>query len=130
MNCGIYIVSLKNTIPISIQHGDKRYDDIDVFKANNKNIKIGKAEDFTKRAKNYHKTFGKDNVNFQPIITTNDFDSAEKIILNAVNQYREVNPYSGRKLEWLSGISIAVAKTILFNTLNNTGIMFKKYGHK
>ena len=91
MTCGIYIVSLKNTDPISIQHGDKRYDNIDVFKANNKNIKIGKAADFFKRAKNYYNTFGKDNVNFQPIIITNDFDSAEKIILNAVNQYREIS---------------------------------------
>ena len=127
MSSGIYIVSLNNTAPISIQQGDRRYDNFDIFKANKKNIKIGKASDFIKRARNYDKTFGKDNVNFQPIIITDDFEKAEKKILEIVNDYRETNPYSGRKLEWLSGISMSTAKKLLFDALDHTDIIFDKY---
>ena len=127
MSSGIYIVSLNNAEPISIQQGDSRYDNKDVFKANNKNIKIGKASDFMKRAKNYDKTFGKDNVNFEPLIITDDFENAEQKILDAVKEYRETNPYSGRKLEWLSGISMLKAKELLFDTLDHTNIVFDKY---
>lgn len=76
---GIYIVTLNNKIPISINSQDPRCSE-KVYKANYKNIKVGKAKSLNTRKKNYFKTFKKENVNFFPVIITKDIDEAEKLI--------------------------------------------------
>ncbi len=101
---GIYVVALNNKKPISINADDPRHADT-AYKANYKNVKTGKAKSLKGRMDNYFKTFGEDNVNFEPIIITEEIKESEKTIKNALDPYRVSNPKSGRKTEWMIGIT-------------------------
>ena len=120
---GIYIVTLNNEIPISINAQDPRYAD-KVYKANYKNVKVGKAKSLEARMENYFKTFGEDNVNFQPIILTERIDNAEKAIMIGLDSYRVRNPVSNRKTEWLIGITKDHAIEKIVRNMSRSGIEY------
>jgi hypothetical protein len=101
---GIYVVTLNNKAPISINAQDRRCAD-KVYKANYKNVKVGKAKSLKARMGNYFETFGERNVNFIPIIITKEIDEAEKAIMKELDGFRVKNPVSNRKTEWLLGIT-------------------------
>ena len=66
MKSGLYIVTLNNEYPISVNRQDPRIAD-KAIKVTNENCKFGKAKDLIARRKNYFKTFDEENVNFKPI---------------------------------------------------------------
>ncbi len=121
---GIYVVTLNNELPISINAQDPRCAD-KVYKANNKNIKVGKAKSLKARRDNYFKTFGEENVNFLPIIITKEINEAEKIIMKQLEGFRVRNPISNRKTEWLIGINSDRAVKIAVENIAQSGIHYK-----
>lgn len=122
ISSGIYVVTLNNKTPISINAQDPRYAD-KVYKANYKNIKVGKAKSLKSRMGNYFKTFGEENVNFFPIIITKDIDEAEKTIMKELNNFRVRNPVSNAKTEWLIGITRDQAIEIAVTNIYKSGII-------
>jgi hypothetical protein len=120
MDSGIYIVTLNNDEPISVNENDPRiaHKAIKVTKAN---CKVGKARSLKAREKNYFKTFGESNVNFWPIAYLENFAQAEKAILSSLDRYR-MRGRTGRKNEWLEGIDSAHVLTIVQRTLTELEI--------
>lgn len=114
MNSGLYIVTLNNTEPIHVNAQDPRDKgrSITVTKVN---CKFGKARDFERRKRNYYKTFGKQNVNFFPIVA---MEEIECIILKELDQFR-IKGSSGRKTEWLENTSYEQVKSIIYHFLQN-----------
>ena len=120
MKSGIYIVTLNNSEPISVNAQDPRvaHKAIKVTKAN---CKFGKAKVLSGREKNYFKTFGEHNVNFMPVALIEDFALAEKVVLANLDGYR-MRGQTGRKNEWLEGISAEEVLGIVLETLELQGI--------
>ena len=84
---GMYIVTLNNYEPISVNAHDPRIADraITVTRAN---VKVGKAKNLYARSRNYEKTFGAHNVNFVAIAETKEIEVAEKEVLSRVDPFR------------------------------------------
>jgi hypothetical protein len=119
---GIYIVQLKNEIPMPVTR-DRRYVEI-CAKVNRLNIKVGKAKDLAYRESTYWKEFDEENVLFEPLAELDDIVAAETAILRALKQYRKLSPKGGN-LEWLEGISYEKTKRIVFATLDEHGFGYK-----
>ncbi len=92
---GIYIVTLINDQPISVNANDPRIAD-KAIKVTKKNCKIGKAKDLASRMNSYYKVFVERNVNFRPVVEMLEIDEAEKVILASLDQYR-IRGKTGRK---------------------------------
>jgi hypothetical protein len=118
---GIYIVQLKNEIPMPVTR-DPRYVET-CAKVNRANIKVGKAKDLAIRESNYWKEFDEENVLFEPLAEMDDIQAAETVLLRALKQYRKLSPKGGR-LEWLEGISYEDVKITVFATLDEQGINY------
>lgn len=116
MTSGLYIVTLNNRTPISVNAHDPRiaHKTIQVTKDN---CKVGKAKNLEARRKNYAKTFGEHNVNYAPIARLDDIKAAEKAVLAALDAYR-IRGAGGRKNEWLAGIDAQTVRTIALEALN------------
>ena len=99
---GIYIVILKNKIPISSYASDKRRAHLGT-PLKRGHIKVGKAKNLSDRRKNYIKTFGNDSFEFLPVLNTLDIDEIERRIKLALKNYRIIGS-GGRRLEWMYGI--------------------------
>lgn len=112
---------LSNVEPMPVTR-DPRYVNI-CAKVNNTNIKIGKAMNLARRKLDYWKEFDQENVIFEPLVNVNNIKEAEKEILRSLKQFRKTSPKGG-KLEWLEGISFELAKRIVFETLDRTGIKY------
>jgi hypothetical protein len=123
---GLYIVTLNNAEPISVNANDPRIASkcITVTSAN---CKFGKAKNLSTRARNYEKVFGPENVNFVPIVTLEDIASAERLVLSHLSQWR-VRGKSGRKNEWLLGIAPEQLERIVVSTLAEAGYVFQRVG--
>jgi len=129
MESGIYIVTLNNSEPISVNAQDPRiaHKAIKVTKAN---CKFGKAKNLKGREKNYFKTFGEHNVNFIPVALVEDFAQAEKTVLARLDQYR-IRGRTGRKNEWLEGIKSEDVLRIVLDALELLDIPHKLFdSHK
>jgi hypothetical protein len=100
---GIYIVTLKNDVPISANAHDPRVAGraIAVTRAN---CKFGKARNLDARRKNYERTFRIENIRFFPIAEIEDIAGVERKVLARLRDFR-VRGATGRKNEWLVGIS-------------------------
>jgi hypothetical protein len=119
---GIYIVTLSNERPISVNAHDPRMADRCV-KVNRANCKVGRARSFVARERNYHKTFGAKHVTFERLAYTIELRAAERVILSALLQWRIRGP-SKRRTEWLEGISAAEARRLAIGALRAAGIPF------
>jgi len=104
MKSGIYVVELLNEEPIFSCAHDKRDSKKGTPLAKG-HIKFGKAKDLDRRQRNYLKTFGENNFNFQIVHLTPEIHEIERRIMKEVDEYR-VRGILGRKLEWLEGIDI------------------------
>jgi hypothetical protein len=124
LDSGIYIVTLNNSQPISVNANDPRiaHKAIKVTKAN---CKFGKAGSLRSREKSYFKTFGEHNVNFIPIALTDDFAMAEEAVLERLDCYRMLGR-TGQKNEWLEGIDAQKVLEIALHTLEELGISHEK----
>ena len=126
MQAGLYIVTLNNLVPISVNANDPRIASkcITVTSAN---CKFGKARNLSVRARNYEKVFGAENVNFFPLVALDEVASAERAVLSRLSQWR-IRGNSGRKNEWLAGISPHEVECIVISTLSESGLAFKRIG--
>lgn len=123
---GIYLVTLKNNEPISVNAHDPRMADR-CIKVTSANCKIGKAKNFAARERNYFKTFGSANVVFRPIAFTTQLVIAERAVKTALLPWRMVS-LARRRTEWLAGIAPADAETRALEALRSAGIDWTQPG--
>jgi hypothetical protein len=124
---GLYIVTLRNDEPISVNRGDRRIEHrcIRVTRAN---CKFGKARDFVARRAGYVRVFGAENVTFTPLFALDDIARAERIVLADLAAWRLRGP-AGRRNEWLGGIAPQDVARIALRALERSGISFAVLGH-
>lgn len=120
---GLYIVTLNNSEPISVNANDPRRA-LSSIMVNNANCKFGKAKCLYRRMRNYQKVFGEHNVNFEPIIFMTEIDEAEKLILNELSNFR-VKGKTGKPNEWLIGIQEQMIIQIVHSTLKMHSFNFE-----
>lgn len=120
---GLYIVTLNNYLPISVNANDPRVAD-KAIKVTRANCKVGKAKNLARRASNYTRVFGLDNTNFHAIALTSDIDMVEHSILSRLEPYRILGR-TGRKNEWLHSIEPTKVLEILLKTLRETGVAYQ-----
>ena len=123
MKSGIYLVTLNNEHPISVNAQDKRIAD-KVIKVTKENCKIGKAVDLARREKNYYRTFGEEYVNFNCLAILEEIAIVEKLIMARLDQYR-IRGNSGKKNEWLTNISADEAKRTAIKAIEESGVSFE-----
>lgn len=123
MKSGLYIVTLNNDEPISVNAQDPRIAG-KAIKVTKSNCKFGMAKDLEARRKNYYKTFGEINVNFKPIVRLADIHAAEKVVLSALDKYR-VRGSTGRKNEWLEGVKPQSVVAIALYHIEQSGIEYE-----
>jgi hypothetical protein len=123
---GIYIVTLNNDAPISVNAHDPRVANraIAVTRAN---CKFGKARNLAARKANYERTFGVDNVNFFPIAEVEDISTVERRVLSRLRDFR-VRGVTGRKNEWLIGITPAEIEQAVIAILDEGGFHYRRVG--
>lgn len=119
---GLYIVTLNNDEPISVNANDHRIAHKCIC-VSRLNCKFGKAKSLSRRRDNYFKVFGPHNVNFRPIALTQDIGLAERAVLKALGAWR-VRGTTGRKNEWLVGITDSEVESIAIGALAAAGISF------
>lgn len=122
MASGLYLVTLLNDEPISVNAHDPRIA-ARCIRVTRANCKLGKARDFEVRARNYAKTFGAAHVAFRPIAFVDDIARAERCILRTLSPWR-MRGNSGRRTEWLEGIDPRQAVMIALAALREAGIDF------
>jgi hypothetical protein len=119
---GLYIVTLNNEHPISVNAHDPRIA-ARCIQVSRLNCKVGKAKNLAARERDYWKTFGPENVNFRPIAFTQAFVQAERVVLKLLSQWR-VRGKSGRNNEWLVGISAKAVELGALAALRASGIIY------
>lgn len=117
---GLYIVTLNNEDPISVNAQDPRMADR-AIRVTRDNCKVGKAKNLAARERNYQKTFGPKNVNFYPFALTHQIEAAERLILASLGQYR-IRGSTGRLNEWLENVAAADALSIARGAIVGSGI--------
>lgn len=121
---GLYLVTLNNEEPISVNANDPRVAD-KAIKVTKANCKFGRTKNLAVREKGYCKVFGEHNVNFKPLVQLEETDIAEKAILNCLDNHR-IRGRTGRKNEWLENINPETVEATVFSTLKKTGIKYEK----
>lgn len=123
---GIYIVTLNNSEPISVNAGDKRIAE-KCIKVTRGHCKFGQAQDLASRKKDYLKHFGEANVNFIPLAQLRDAERVERAILLRLDDFR-IRGKTGRKNEWLVGIEPMEVERIVFSTLDELHPDYERLG--
>jgi len=126
INSGLYIVTLTNDHPISVNANDPRVAD-KAIKVTKDNCKFGKAKVLEGRRNNYYKTFGEQYVNFVPIVLLEHIVIAEKEILRLLYPFR-IKGRTGRRNEWLEKITPKQVERIIISCLDDLGLPYKKIG--
>ena len=121
---GLYIVTLNNAHPISVNANDPRIADRCIFVTRD-NCKFGKAKSLASREQSYFKVFGAGNVNFRRIALTEDIATAERLVLKQLLPWR-IRGKTGRRNEWLAGISAPEVERIALAVLAEAGITFSR----
>lgn len=120
---GLYIVTLNNEHLISVNANDPRVADT-CIRVSRANCKFGKTKDLAVRCGDYVKIFGFENVNFRPIALTREIALAERQVKNALKAWM-MRGNTGRRNEWLEGISAAEAERLAIAALESAGIEFE-----
>lgn len=107
---GIYVVSLSNEQPISV-NADRGNADRCIF-VTKKNCKYGRAVNLARRYRDYIKTFGIDNVIFEVVVLTDFPEQLESTISSRLSKYR-IRGRTRRPNEWLEGITSSETKKII-----------------
>ncbi|MEO5624829.1 MAG: hypothetical protein ABIQ70_02330 [Dokdonella sp.] len=126
LNCGLYIVTLRNEEPISVNRGDHRIEHR-CIRVTRVHCKFGKARDFAVRERNYVKVFERKNLVFTPLFGLVDIGWAEGVVLRQLRPWRVRGP-SGRRNEWLEGIEPCEVERIALAALVENGIEFEHLG--
>jgi hypothetical protein len=120
---GLYIVEALNGDPISVNANDPRMADR-CLKVTRGHVKVGKANDLAWRERGYWKVFGQENVRFRPLAVLQETRVAERCLLQALGEYRQRGP-SGRRTEWLLGITASEAAALAREHLAATDLAFE-----
>ena len=120
---GLYLVTLNNWEPISVNAQDLRVAD-KAIKVTWANCKFAKAKNLEGRKRNYFKTFGEHNVNFMPVVKLVEIDAVEKEILIRLKDYR-IKGRTGLMNEWLQHIAPEQAIDIAVGAIRESGIEFQ-----
>lgn len=119
---GLYIVTLRNREPISVNAHDKRIAH-NCISVTYENCKFGKAKALERRKRNYDKTFGSHNVDFHLVAELSDIELAERKVLDKLQKYRVIGR-TGCKNEWLEKITPQELLAIIIATLRELEIDF------
>lgn len=120
---GLYIVTLRNREPISVNAHDKRRAERSI-KVTLANCKVGQTDTLERRKKNYDRTFGEENVIFQPIVALREIVVAERKILERLDPYL-IRGVTGRRNEWLQGIEPERVYEVVLDALKELGIQYE-----
>ena len=119
MSSGIYIVTIDSWTPVPVTQ-DKRYVDI-CARVDHTNVKVGKAQSLEGRHGSYVKDFPSCNVQFRPIVHTEDIRAAERAVKQAIQPYRMRSPKGGL-MEWLEGIPAGRVRELVLAALAESGV--------
>lgn len=126
MASGLYVVALTTVEPISVNAHDPRFASRSI-KANREHCKFGKARDLARRECAYWRTFGREFVRFHPIALLDEIDRAERMVLVLLSEWR-VRGSTGRRSEWLAGISAADVEQMALDALGASNFAFAPIG--
>lgn len=122
---GLYLVTLNNDEPISVNADDRRLADR-AIKVRRGNLKVGKAEDLVRRHRNYTKTFGSGNVNFHILAYVSggksDLQRVETAVLEGLAPFRIRG--QRRLTEWLGDVGEARAREVACEALRRAGVEY------
>ena len=120
---GVYIVEPLNVRPVSVNANDPRMAArcLHVVRGY---IKVGKAKNLERRARAYQKVFGPEAVRFRALALLMETRVAERCLLDALERYRQRAP-SGRRTEWLLGITASDAAVLAREQLLVAGVSFE-----
>ena len=125
---GLYVVSLTNHEPISVNAHDPRIARR-CIKVNYAHCKFGKARNLASRERGYWRTFGCEFVRFRAIALLDEIDRAERIVLDLLSPWR-VRGSTGRRNEWLAGIAVAEVERMALEALATSRIVFESMGDR
>jgi hypothetical protein len=107
---GIYVVSLSNELPISVNAGRAfAHRCVFVTKAN---CKFGRAQNLARRYRDYIRTFGAQHVSFEVVALTENPALLEAAISARLANHRVRGP-TGRPNEWLAGITASEVRQLI-----------------
>lgn len=122
---GLYIVELGNIEPLPVNAHDARRSER-CIRVCRDNCKLGKARDLAARERNYRRTFGWALARFRPIALLEDIEHAERIALGALSGWR-LRGSTGRRNEWLAGISADEAVRRTLAALDASAIVYRRW---
>jgi hypothetical protein len=125
-HAGLYIVTLDNEQPISVNANDPRIAER-CIKVSREHCKFGKAKNLVVRERNYAKVFGAENVNFKRIVLMDEIAVAERLILEQLSAWR-IRGTRGRMNEWLAGIAASEVERIALDMLAGSGLAYRLPG--
>ena len=120
---GIYLVqpeSIELKIIYNMKDAERAGDQSTILKVNKDNIKFGQSDDFEKRYEEFIEIFG--NVKFLEVIEIDDkqiLNEFKKHLKNIFSQYCLKSLKDGRKMDWLSGISLDDAHNLILKEYKN-----------
>ncbi len=120
-DAGLYVVTLTNEHPISVNANDPRLAGrcIEVTRAN---CKFGRAKRLAARERTYCAVFGAEHVRFKCIARVDEIAMAERLVLHELAAWR-VRGKTGRRNEWLEGITGEEVERIALRTLAKAGLI-------
>ena len=121
MRCesGLYLVTLRNEAPISVNANDPRIA-ARCIHVTREHCKVGKARRLDARKRNYDAVFGAHNAEFRVLARLHDIGAAERAILARLDTWR-MRGRTGRRNEWLAGIAPVDVETAVFAALREHG---------
>ena len=120
---GIYLVQPESSelkIIYNSKDAKRSGDQSTILKVNKDNIKFGQSDDFEQRNEEFIEIFG--NVKFLEVIEIDDKNNLgefKKHIKNIFSQYCLKSLKDGRKMDWLSGITLDEANKIILREYKN-----------
>lgn len=124
---GIYVALLLTDRLMPVTR-DPRYVD-HCARVNNKNVKVGKARNFSTREKNYWSDFDPENVEFIPIASLADIQGAETAILRRLDAYRVISPKGG-KMDWLERIEADAVVKAAYDVLDAGSFDYQRISNR
>ena len=104
----------------NMKDAERAGDQSTILKVNKENIKFGQSDDFEKRYEEFIEIFG--NVKFLEVIEIDDkkiLNEFKKHLKNIFSQYCLKSLKDGRKMDWLSGISLDDVHNLILKEYKN-----------
>lgn len=124
---GIYLVTLRNQHPISVNRQDKRIAE-KAIKVRCGHVKIGMAANLARRRSNYVATFDVENVIFRPLLTCSqeDAEQCERVMKERLRDFR-IRGLTGQPNEWLEGIGAEQVVEVVWRVVEELGFVHEPF---